>query len=250
MAAARLSPRSRHRLSGNVRGLPPAGSRAYHRAAVARLVRAGDHERHCQSARDSRTHSVRPRAAVHSVSARHGHLEVIRMSRFVPVALACFALCVLRAQPTPISELNRDYKSVRDFVIRAAEKMPEASYSFKPSPDVRTFGEQIAHIADDQYNLCSPAKGETRKAAYTAIESSLSKKADLVPALKEAFAYCDAAYGSMTDASAREVAASSKMPRTKFSWLNWNLWHTWEHYGNIVVYLRMKGLVPPSSEPR
>src|SRR5215471_3899899 len=130
-------------------------------------------------------------------------------------ALACLAAGSLAAQTSPVSDINRDYKSIRGYFIRAAEKMPEADYSFKPSPDVRTFGQQIAHVADDQYNLCAPAKGETRKAAYTAIESSLSKKADLVPALKEAFAYCDAAYGSMTDASAREVAASSKMPRTK-----------------------------------
>ena len=126
--------------------------------------------------------------------------------------------------------------------------MPEENYGFRPSPDVRTFGQQVAHVADDQYNLCAPAKGETRKAAYTAIEHSLSKKAELVAALKEAFAYCDAAYDAMTDASAAEPVQTGKMMRSRFSMLNWNLWHTWEHYGNVVVYLRMKGLVPPSTE--
>jgi hypothetical protein len=154
----------------------------------------------------------------------------------------------LWAQSNPLStDVKRDYKGVRDFFIRAAEKMPEADYGFQPSPDVRTFGQQVAHVADDQYNLCAPAKGETRKAAYTAIEDTLSKKADLVVALKEAFAYCDGAYDALTDASGAEMAKSAKM-RNKFSMLNWNLWHTWEHYGNVVVYLRMKGLVPPSSE--
>ena len=63
-----------------------------------------------------------------------------------------------------------------DYFIRAAEKMPEADYGFKPAPDVRTFAQQIAHVADDQYNLCAPAKGETRKAAYRAIEDGLSEK--------------------------------------------------------------------------
>ncbi len=144
------------------------------------------------------------------------------------------------------ADVRTDYRTVRDYVIRAAEKMPEADYTFRPSPDVRTFAEQIAHIADDQYNLCAPAKGETRNAAYTAIESSLSSKAQLVPALRGAFAYCDGAYDALTDATG--AAPSPGSDRNRFSMLNWNLWHTWEHYGNIVVYLRMKGLVPPSSE--
>ncbi|MBZ5727505.1 MAG: DinB family protein [Acidobacteriia bacterium] len=154
----------------------------------------------------------------------------------------------LWAQSNPLSaEVKRDYRGVRDYFIRAAEKMPEADYGFRPSPDVRTFGQQVAHVADDQYNLCAPAKGEVRKAAYTEIEDTLSKKADLVPALKQAFAYCDGAYDALTDASGAEAVKSGKM-RSKFGMLNWNLWHTWEHYGNVVVYLRMKGLVPPSSE--
>jgi uncharacterized damage-inducible protein DinB len=157
----------------------------------------------------------------------------------------------LRAQNNSLStDLKRDYKNVRDFFIRAAEKMPEAEYGFKPSPDVRSFGQQVAHVADDQYNLCSPAKGEIRKAAYTDIENRLSKKADLIATLKEAFAYCDGAYDALTDASGAETVKFGKTDRTRFAMLNWNLWHTWEHYGNVVVYLRMKGLVPPTSEKK
>jgi uncharacterized damage-inducible protein DinB len=153
-----------------------------------------------------------------------------------------------RAQNNPLTaDLRRDYQGVRDFFIRAAEKMPEADYGFRPTPEVRTFGQQVAHVADDQYNLCAPAKAETRQAAYTEIENTLSKKADLVAALKKAFAYCDGAYDALTDASGAEPVASSKR-KTGFAFLNWNLWHTWEHDGNVVVYLRMKGLVPPSSE--
>jgi len=156
----------------------------------------------------------------------------------------------LWAQSNPLSAgLKRDYAGVRDYFIRAAEKMPEADYAFQPSPEVRTFAQQVAHVADDQYNLCAPAKGETRRAAYTEIEDTLSKKADLVPALKQAFAYCDGAYDALTDTSLAEPVNSGKRPN-RFGMLNWNLWHTWEHYGNVVVYLRMKGLVPPSSERR
>lgn len=154
----------------------------------------------------------------------------------------------LRAQSNPLSaDVKKDYQTVRDYFIRAAEKMPEASYAFKPSPAVRTFGQQVAHVADDQYNLCASAKGETRKAAYAEIENTLSKKADLIVALKDAFTYCDGAYDTLTDASGAEIVKFGKGGRTRFAMLNWNLWHTWEHYGNVVVYLRMKGLVPPSS---
>ena len=171
------------------------------------------------------------------------------MHRSLGVVLALtLGAGALRAQASPLtSDVRRDYRSIRDFFIRAAEKMPEANYGFRPTPEVRTFAQQIAHVADDQYNLCAPARGETRSGAYRQIENTLSKKADLVAALKKAFAYCDAAYDALTDASGAEITAAGNA-KTRFEYLNWNLWHTWEHYGNVVVYLRLKGLVPPTSE--
>ena len=173
------------------------------------------------------------------------------MYRFAAALLIAMALAWWQADTnsSPLSAgVKDDYKTIRDYFIRAAEKMPESEYGFKPSPDVRTFAQQIAHVADDQYNLCAPAKGETRHAAYTAIESTLSKKADLLVALKDAFAYCDGAYDALTDTWG--ARPSLGRDRNRFAMLNWNLWHTWEHYGNVVVYLRMKGLVPPSSEQK
>ncbi|HEY1338222.1 MAG TPA: DinB family protein [Bryobacteraceae bacterium] len=171
--------------------------------------------------------------------------------RRLAAAAALFLSPALWAQTNSISaDLKTDYRNIRDFFIRAAEKMPEENYSFRPSPDVRTFAQQMAHVADDQYNLCAPAKGEVRKAAYTAIEDTLSAKANLVRALKDAFAFCDGAYDALTDASAGDKVNFGKSTQTRFEMLNWNLWHTWEHYGNVVVYLRMNGLVPPTSEPK
>lgn len=173
------------------------------------------------------------------------------MSQWRAVALAAAAAIAgvgasRRAPGSPLSaDVRTDYRTVRDYFLRAARKMPEADYGFRPVPAVRSFGQQVAHVADDQYNLCAPARGVTRKAAYREIETTLSSKADLVAALETAFAYCDTAYDALTDASGAEVVAGGK---TRFAMLNWNLWHTWEHYGNVVVYLRMKGLVPPSSE--
>ena len=162
--------------------------------------------------------------------------------------LGTFMARPIHVQINPISaSVAQDYRTVRDYVLRSAEKMPADKYSFRPTPEVRTFAQQLAHIADDQYNLCAPAKNETRKATYRAIETSRSTKAELIPALKDAFAYCDAAYDALTDTSANSPAPGND--RTQFGMLNWNLWHTWEHYGNIIVYLRLNHLVPPSSEP-
>jgi len=172
------------------------------------------------------------------------------MKRSMAIALLCGVAGTARAEAqfSPMStEVRADYQAVRDYFIKAAEEMPAADYGFKPSPAVRSFGQQVAHVADDQYNLCAPARGETRQAAYRAIESSLSTKEELVPALKAAFAYCDTAYDALTDASGASLAPGGQ-GKTRFGMLNWNLWHTWEHYGNVVVYLRIKGLVPPSSQ--
>ncbi|HXH63543.1 MAG TPA: DinB family protein [Gemmatimonadales bacterium] len=172
------------------------------------------------------------------------------MNRSLAVALT-LALTggALPAQTNAISaDLKRDYQSIRGYFLRAAEEMPDSQYTFKPSPDVRTFAQQMAHVADDQYNLCSPARNEVRQAAYTDIENRLSTKTDLLAALKQAFAYCDAAYDALSDASGAQMVTFGKGQRSRFGMLNWNLWHTWEHYGNVVVYLRMKGFVPPTSQ--
>lgn len=173
-----------------------------------------------------------------------------RSSVIVLIAILGFGM-VVQAQSNPLSaELKADYTTVKDYFIRSAEKMPDAAYSFRPTPEVRTFGQLVAHVADDQYNLCAPAKGEVRHAAYSEIERTLTTKSDLLAALKKAFAYCDTAYDSLTDASATDIVKFGNSDKSRFEMLNWNIWHTWEHYGNAVVYLRLNHLVPPSSEKK
>jgi uncharacterized damage-inducible protein DinB len=163
--------------------------------------------------------------------------------------LAAAAPAVCAPADRLIADAKADYTQVRDYTIQSAELMPESSYSFRPTPGVRSFGQIIAHVADDQYNLCAPVKHETRRAAYTEIENTLSTKSDLVSALRKAFEYCDGAYDSLTAANLAEIVPFGKTNRPKLSMLNWNTWHTWEHYGNIVVYLRINKLVPPSGGP-
>jgi uncharacterized damage-inducible protein DinB len=171
------------------------------------------------------------------------------MKHILPIFVTLVCEMALPAQTNPLSaDAKADYWKVRDYFIRSAEKMPEATYGFKPVPAVRSFAQLVAHVADDQYNLCAPVKGETRRAAYSELENTLTAKSDLIPALRKAFAYCDGAYDVLTDTSAADMVEFNKSKRPKLSMLNWNTWHTWEHYGNAVVYMRLNGLVPPSSE--
>jgi len=138
------------------------------------------------------------------------------------------------------------YGATKKMLLASAEKMPEENYSFKPTEAVRSFGRIVGHVADAQYRFCSVALGETSPGPK--IEQTKTSKADLITALKDAFAYCDKAYDGMTDASATEmVKLMGGTP--KLGVLTINDLHSVEHYGNLVTYLRMKNIVPPTSDP-
>ena len=147
--------------------------------------------------------------------------------------------------PITVSEKGL-YSFVSNAVIGAAQKMPEESYSFKPAPEVRSFGQIVGHVADASYMFCSQTLGEGNPTK--GIEKTKTSKADLVAALNTAFAYCDKAYGSMTDASAVQTIKLFGNDAPRMSALIVNNMHNMEHYGNLVTYMRMKGIVPPSSE--
>jgi uncharacterized damage-inducible protein DinB len=167
--------------------------------------------------------------------------------------LVCLSLSgvLAHAQSTadPLSTgIKGVYNISKNNVVRAAAKMPEENYAFKPTPEVRSFGQVIGHVADAQYLFCSAAIGETNPSP--GIEKSKTTKADLVQALNDAFAYCDKAYNGMTDAHAVEMAKFFGQEQPRLVILAFNSAHNMEHYGNLVTYMRIKGLVPPSSEPR
>jgi uncharacterized damage-inducible protein DinB len=150
-------------------------------------------------------------------------------------------------QENPFSAYNKEvYTGIKGILLRSAEKMPEESYSFKPIDTVRSYGQIIGHVADSQYLFCSIVLGEKNPAPK--IEQTKTSKADLIAALKDAFAYCDKAYDSMTDASATQVVSLFGKDGPKLGALEVNSLHTVEHYGNLVTYMRMKGIVPPTSE--
>lgn len=163
------------------------------------------------------------------------------------IALAQDKPAAPTAQENPLSRFNKlSYGQIKDWVLRSAEKMPEEHYSYKPTDAIRSFGQLVGHVADAQYIFCSAVLGEKNPALK--IEQTKTSKADLIAALKGAFAYCDKAYDGLTDASASQTVKFFGGDTPKLSVLTTNIAHSAEHYGNLVTYLRLKNLVPPSSE--
>ena len=159
---------------------------------------------------------------------------------------------VSSAQETPANPLVTVSKNIygiaKGDILGSVDKIPDDLWSFQPTKDVRTVAQLFAHVADAQYEFCGVAA--EGKSVSKDIEKTHLAKAEIVPALKEAFAYCDAAYSKMTDANAADMVSFFGMRITKLGAMDFNTAHTMEHYGNLVTYMRLKGIVPPSSTPR
>src|SRR6202163_2860450 len=167
----------------------------------------------------------------------------------VPVAVLGQEKSQAQAAPpaNPITASERGFYSfVSNAAVGAAEKMPEENYTFKPTPEVRSFGQLVGHVADASYAFCSQAIGEANPVKD--IEKTKTSKADLVAALQGGVAYCNKAFDSMTDAKGSEIVKLFNFNIAKLTVLSINTAHTDEHYGNMVTYLRLKGIVPPTSE--
>jgi hypothetical protein len=178
--------------------------------------------------------------------------QIIRLMLFM-IGPAFAGLSSLHAQTAnPYSnDARMTYALIKASLLRAAEKMPAEDYVFRTVSEVRTFGEMIAHLADAQVRMCGVVKGEVQFPAYPANVADarkLTAKADLIPALKAAFAYCDPVYESMTDAAGIAKINWARWELSKLGLLNWNISHDNEMYGIIGAFLRIKGIVPPSSE--
>jgi hypothetical protein len=166
----------------------------------------------------------------------------MRRSSLLLLAASFAAVFSLQAQTTNpvIAETKASYNSIKGFLTRAATAMPEENYGFKPTPDIRTFGALLAHIADHQTRFCSTARGAARQGDA----ASKTAKADLVAALASSFKECDAAWDSITDANAGEMVGQ----RSKLGTLIVDVIHSNEEYGYMAIYFRLKGIVPPSSD--
>ena len=156
----------------------------------------------------------------------------------------------------PMSAWLRDaFTTNRNFIEQSAEKVPEDLYSMRPGPqmEVRTFGQIVGHLIYTNYTWCAQVKGEPSPIQGKDYEK-VTSKAELVRTLHDAFVYCDGVYASMTDASGMETITlgqpGRQMQVPRMARLVQNYGHNNEHYGNIVTYMRIKSIVPPSASTR
>jgi hypothetical protein len=158
------------------------------------------------------------------------------------------AACAVQAQETnPLSaNMKASWTNIRDLLSKMAEKMPEENYRFKATPEVQDFGQRIAHAVSFNMRGCATAKGEQK----TVTLSAAPTKAEVLAAMKEANAECDAVFNSLTDADLMTmISAGRGGQRLKQAVLQGTvLEHSQEMYGYMAVYLRLKGIVPPSSD--
>jgi len=152
-------------------------------------------------------------------------------------------------QKVPLSEgLRRSYNTLKMNLTEAGQKFDEASYGYTPSPDIRGYGAQLAHVANSQFNACAAAKGEANPHQGTNLEKTKTTRADIIQALADSFAFCDAAFANLTDQSALELVLQGQNEVARGSVLTNLIVHGNEEYGILTVYLRSKGMVPPSTE--
>jgi uncharacterized damage-inducible protein DinB len=147
----------------------------------------------------------------------------------------------------PVVEVQRSYAAVKANILKAATEMPEDAYSFKPEPDIRTFARVVNHVSEAQLHICG-AVNRTAPADLFKVPAETADKAAIVEALKASFTECDKAYGAASDSNLTEVFTLGKSSRSRIGALWGNVAHDNEQYATLALYMRLKGLMPPSSE--
>jgi hypothetical protein len=171
---------------------------------------------------------------------------------FSGIVLAVSAVAAQPPAAGPVGTatgLQRAYAQMKSNITASAAKMPEADYFFKPTPDIRGYGQLWGHIADAQFGQCSGAKGVANPRQGQPSFEALTTKAEIVKAVADSFAFCDDAFSSLTDASASEMISNGRGGQQSRSVaLLGVIAHDNEMYGIGTVYLRLKGQIPPSTE--
>ena len=178
------------------------------------------------------------------------------MKRLACLFWGCLTVAAVAAAqgppPGPVgtaTALQRNYAQLKNNITSSAEKMPEADYFFKPTPDIRSYGQLWAHVADAQFGQCSGAKGVPNPRQGQPSFEQLTTKADVQKAVADSFAFCDDVFASLTDESATQMVSNGRGgQQSRIGALTGILTHGSEMYGIGTVYLRLKGQVPPSTE--
>ena len=169
---------------------------------------------------------------------------MVKRAAVAMMAVLCTA-GLASAQDSVIAAIKAQHDMIKSNLDKSAAKVSEADYAFKPTPDVRSFGQLVGHVANANYMICSVALGEQSPSREN-IEQARTTKAAPVEAVKASFTYCDRAYAK-PDAELTAQASLFGMQMSRLGVLAFNAAHDYEHYGNIVTYMRLKGMTPPSS---
>lgn len=149
--------------------------------------------------------------------------------------------------PGPAAEVQRSYAGLKANILKAADRMPAESYSYKPTPEVRVYARVVNHITEAQLHSCAMANG-TAMDSLPKVPPETADKATVVAALQGSFAECDKAFASLTDANLTEMFTMGQSKRSRIGLMWGTVSHDNEQYATLALYLRLKGLVPPSSE--
>jgi len=169
-----------------------------------------------------------------------------RLSMLIFAAAGAASLVCAQENPET-TPLKQAYNGIKNNFLKAAEAMGEDNYSFKPTPELQSFGERVAHIADANARTCAAIKGEKKNVEA----ASKTSKADLIAATKESFDYCDSIFNSLTDSDASKMISMGRGgSHSELSTLWGLVVHDNEVYGTMTVYMRLKGIVPPSTAGR
>jgi len=173
------------------------------------------------------------------------------MKRLMPSALAIAVLLTAShaaaQSANPLMDaVKAQHTVIKGYLLKTAEKVPENVWTFKPTPEVRSFGQIIGHVVDSSLGLCALGAGE--KPTPVNAEKTMTTKAQLSKALADALAFCDKVIAGMDDKKGMEPAKLPFGSSVRAMVISFNVTHNFEHYGNLVTYMRLNKIVPPSSE--
>jgi uncharacterized damage-inducible protein DinB len=169
------------------------------------------------------------------------------MWRISSVASAVLALSFSTAlgQGNPLSsEVQTAYARIKVNILKSADKMPAEDYTYKPTSDIRTFARVVNHVTEAQAHICGAANGTEGPK----VPAETADKAAIVDALKASFTECDKAYAGLTDANMTDMLQMGPAKRSRLGALWGNASHDTEQYATLALYMRLKGIMPPSSE--
>lgn len=167
-------------------------------------------------------------------------------------ALLVFTFLVPQSSAQANSATRAGMKGTYDvskaWYLKAVAQVGQEHYSYKPTPEVRSMGQLFGHVANANFMICSMASGE--KSTATGDYEKVTSKAEMEKAIADSFAFCDKAWDAVAGDKGTEAVEIFGMKHTRASALAFNTAHDWEHYGNLVTYMRLRGMVPPSSQGR